>query len=73
MNYIFVLQVDNSPCIRALIDPDKGLKAYMDHIYSRIPEGLSDPYLELSSDNGSYDCYYDGAFVASLTKVKVED
>jgi len=71
IDYIYVLTMDYQPGVRVFIDPEIGMREYIAHINERV-ESFDSESLEMNTDNGGYDAYWDGEFIASLERVMVE-
>lgn len=71
-NYIYVLQVDNSPDVRAFVDAEVAMHAYIDHISERISNDFDNESLEMNAKHGGYNAYWDGEFIAKLDHVLIE-
>jgi len=71
--HVYVLSVDNGPDLRAFLNPELAMKAYIDHIKERIPGSVNDEELTMETDRGGYTAYWDGEFIAELFYIRVED
>lgn len=72
MATIWILEVDNSPDLKAFSSEGLGLTEFYYHIGTRI-YGSYQTDIEDNSGYGVYSCYHDGEFIAKLREVEVQN
>lgn len=73
MDYVWILERNNSTRPEVHGDPERAVKDYMEYVLEVVPGGLDNEELELESLNGSYLARYygDTRVIASLTMLPV--